>query len=467
MEAPANEAGAALRSRRGRGILAATVLASGMAFLDGTVVNIALPMLGREVHASMAGLQWVVDAYLLTLSAFVLFGGSVGDALGRKRTFIAGVVAFAATSALCGLAPTVILLCVARALQGAAAALLVPNSLALVRASFRAEDQDAAVGAWAGLAGIAGAVGPLLGGWLVTAFSWRSIFFLNLPIALAALPAAHRCLQQDRQRPGVALDWTGAGLAAAALATMVYALIEGPARGWRWPSLSAGAVAIAASFAFLLWERRARAPMLPLALFRRRQFSAANLATLAVYFAFSGATFLIALALQHGLGYTPLGSSLILLPLAAFMLVLSPLSGRLAHRVGYRLPMTAGPLCAGLGLLLVSQGLARGREVALFAGISVFSLGLGLTVAPLTAAVLKGVEDADTGIAAAANNAVARVAGLLGVAILPAIGGVSLAAGGEAFLEAVRAALTATAAVCAAGGIISWLGMPARAGSAA
>jgi EmrB/QacA subfamily drug resistance transporter len=439
-----------------------------MAFLDGTVVNIALPAVGRELHASMAGLQWVVDAYLLTLSAFVLFGGSLGDALGRRRIFIAGVVTFAATSALCGLAPSLVLLCVARALQGAAAALLVPNSLALVKASFRDEDQDAAVGAWAGLAGIAAAVGPLLGGWLVTALSWRSIFFINLPIALAAVLAARRCLHHDPRRPKVALDWTGAGLAAAALATLVYALIEGPARGWRWLALACGAVASATSVAFLLWERRARAPMLPLALFRRRQFGAANLATLAIYFGLSGATFLIPVALQHGLGYTPLGSSLILLPMAAILLVLSPLSGRLAHRIGYRLPMTAGPICAGLGLLLVAQGgLAPGRERALLAGISVFSVGLGLTVAPLTAAVLKGVEDPDTGIAAAANNAVARVAGLLGVAILPAIGGVSLGAGGEAFLEAVRAALIATAAVCAAGGIISWLGVPARAGGAA
>jgi predicted MFS family arabinose efflux permease len=264
------------------------------------------------------------------------------------------------------------------------------------------------------------------------------------------------------------LDRMGAARAALTLGAMVYALIEGPAHGWRWPAIANGAAAIAGSFLFLLWERRAPAPMLPLALFRRRQFSAANLTTLALYFALSGATFLIVLALQHGLGYSPLGASLVLLPLAAITLVLSPLSGRFAHRVGYRLPMTAGSLCCGAGLLLVGQaGLAPGHQSVLLAGICVFSVGLGLAVAPLTAAVLKGVEDADAGIAAAANNAVARVAGLLGVAILPAIGGVSLAAGGETFLQAVRTALTATAAVCAAGGIISWVGVPARAGSAA
>ncbi|MFL5301689.1 MAG: DHA2 family efflux MFS transporter permease subunit, partial [Anaeromyxobacteraceae bacterium] len=455
--------GLALRSPRGRGVLVATVLASGMAFLDGTVVNVALPTLGRELGASMSGLQWVVDAYLLTLSALLLLGGSLGDVLGRKRMFLAGTVAFAATSALCGLAPSLPFLAVTRALQGAAAALLVPGSLAILKSSIRREDQDAAVGAWAGLSGVTTAAGPLLGGWLVEALSWRAIFFLNLPLALAAASAGNRCVRTEQRAARTALDWTGGALAAICLAGLVFALIEGPAHGWPLGASLSGALGLAALAAFVAWERRAPEPMLPLSLFRRRQFAAVNLTTLTLYFGLSGALFLVVLGLQHGLGYGPLGSSLALLPISAIMLVLSPLAGRLARAIGYRAPMTVGPVCAGAGLALIAWIGLSGRGLASLApGVMLFSLGLGLTVAPLTSAAMTGVEDRDAGIATAVNNAVARVAGLLGVAVLPGLGGVSVAMSGEPFLRSVRAALFAAAAVCVAGGLVALVGVPSR-----
>ncbi len=462
------DAGVPLRSRRGRGILAATVLASGMAFVDATVVNVALPTLSRALGASVSGLQWIVDAYLLTLAAFLLLGGSLGDVLGRRRVFLAGAAAFAATSVLCALAPSLVALVVARALQGAAAALLVPGSLAILKSSVRAEDQDAAVGAWAGLSGVTTAAGPLVGGWLVEALSWRSIFLVNLPLAAAAVWVGSRCFPA---RPGEArggLDWAGAGLAATFLGGVAYALIEGPAHGWAWHARALGALGIVALAAFVAWERRARDPMLPLPLFRRRQFAAANLTTLTVYFALSAAMFLVMLGLQHGLGYGPLRASLALVPVSLVMLVASPLAGRAAHRIGYRAPMTAGPICAGVGLAIVARaGLAAGALAPLLLGIIVFALGLGSTVAPLTSAVMTGVGDRDAGIASGVNNAVARVAGLLGVAVVPSLGGVSVAASGDPFLRSVRAALLGTALICAAGGLVSWLGLPRRRAPAA
>ncbi|HET9599527.1 MAG TPA: MFS transporter [Anaeromyxobacteraceae bacterium] len=450
----------ALRSPRGRGLLAATVLASGMAFLDGTVVNVALPTLARELATNVAGLQWVVDGYLLTLSAFLLLGGSVSDRVGGRRAFLWGTAAFAVTSGLCGLSPGMRSLVAARAVQGLAAALLVPVSLALLRTGVRDEDRDAAVGAWAGLTGVTSAAGPLLGGWLVEAFSWRWIFFLNLPVAAAAIATGWRCLPSPAPGGRGRLDLPGAALAAAGLGALVHALIEGPAHGFGPRALATGAAGAAALGAFVAWERRARHPMLPLGLFRRRQFTAVNATTLALYFALGSAMFVVVLGLQHGLGHGPVASSLALLPISAVMLVASPLAGRAAHRVGYRAPLVAGPALAAAGLALTAEVGFRGSGLAgVAASVVVFGLGLGITVAPLTAAALGAVEVGEAGVASAVNNAVARLAGLLGVALVPGAAGLSMEDGGEPFLRSVRGALLISAAICLVGGAISWLGL--------
>lgn len=448
-----------LRSGRGRGVLAAAVLASGMAFLDGTAVNVALPALARELGAGLTGLQWVVDAYLLTLSAFLLLGGALGDALGRRRVFSAGVALFAVTSALCGLAPSLPVLWASRALQGAAAALLVPGSLAIVRGTFAPGEQGEAVGAWAGLSGVTTAAGPLLGGWLVQAASWRLVFLINVPVAAAALYLTRRCVPEARREPGARLDWPGALLAAAGLAGVAFALIEGPATRWAAPSWSSGAAGAVALALFVARERRARAPMLPLDLFRSRQLTGASLTTLAVYFALSAAMFLVVLRLQARQGWSPVASGLALTPITALLLTLSPVAGRLAGRFGYRLPMTAGPLVAAAGLALLGR---VERPAALLAGVAVLGLGLAATVAPLTTAAITGAREGRAGVASGLNNAVARVAGLLGVALLPGLAGLDPgAARSPAFAAGYRLALTLAALACAAGGLIAWGSMPA------
>jgi EmrB/QacA subfamily drug resistance transporter len=455
--------GIALKSARGYGVLWATVLGSGMAFLDGTVVNVALPTLSRELGASLQGLQWIVDGYLLTLTAFLLVGGSLGDALGRRRIYLTGVVGFAVMSTLCGLAPSLAALVAGRVLQGLAAALLVPGSLAILRGAIRPEDQDAAIGAWAGLSGVTTAAGPLLGGWLIEVGSWRAIFFLNLPLAAAVIWIARRCVPERTGERGGAIDWAGAVLAAVGLAGCVYALIEGPARGWRPLTWAAGGLGLAALAGLVIWERRAAHPMLQLRLFHSRPFSVANLTTLVLYFALSGAMFLVVLELQHGLGYSPFASSLVLAPLTLVTLVLSPLAGRLANQIGYRLLMTVGPIVAGLGMALIGAADRLGSGLPpILAGLTVFAFGLGTTVAPLTACVMTSVEGAEAGIASGVNNAVARLAGLLGVAVLPGLAGVSVSSPREAFLGAVRAALLVCAALCALGGAVSWIGLPKK-----
>src|SRR5713101_1572164 len=413
-----------LRSAQGRGVLVATVLGSGVAFLDSTVVNVALPVLGRELHAGIAGLQWTMDAYLLTLTALLLLGGSLGDAFGRRKIFVAGLVWFALASAACGLAPSIGALAVARAVQGAGAALLVPGSLAVLRSSFAEEEQGRAVGAWAGLSGVTAAVGPLVGGWLITAWSWRVIFFLNLPLAAAAAWAALRCIPESRTT-GLRVDVPGALAATLGLGGCVYALIEA-----RHPD-----------------------PMLPLDLFRSRQFSGANAVTLAVYFALSGATFLLIIHLQSVLGYSPLAAGAALTPVTLLLLVLSPPAGKLASRIGYRALMTAGPLIAAAGLALLA-GAGRGSSYVggVLPGIAVLGLGLATTVAPLTTAVLAGAEERHAGVAAAVNTAISRLAGLLAVALLPLLPGIS-AAEAASLAAGFPRAMWICAAVCAAGGL--------------
>jgi EmrB/QacA subfamily drug resistance transporter len=408
-----------LHSAEGRGVLLASMLGSGMAFLEVTAVNVALPALGRSLHADLAGLQWTVNAYLLTLSAFLLTGGGLGDRLGRKRVFSVGVLGFAGTSVLCGLASDVQVLNWARGLQGGAAALMIPVSLAMMRADLAEEDQGEALGLWTGMSGVAGAIGPFLGGWLVNAFSWRSIFFVNVPLAAVALWAAWRFLPAEAaRRSPVPLDLLGTATAAVAVGGLTYALIEGPPKHWPTPVLAAAVVGAVGGVAFLLVERRPGA-MVPLSFFRVRAFAGANLATFFLYAALSAALFLLVLQLQLGLGLSPLASGGILLPATALMAVLSPLAGRWAQAHGTRWPMVVGAVITTLAFVAFTRVSPGSGWPAALPGMVLFGLGLSIAVAPLTQTVLGALAAEHAGVASGVNNAIARVAGLLGVAAIP------------------------------------------------
>ena len=378
-------------------MLLATVLGSGMAMLDGTVVNIALPRIGKDLGAGLSGLQWTINAYTLTLAGFLLLGGSLGDRFGRRRMFVTGVVWFAAASVLCAMAPTSEALIAARALQGLGGALLTPGSLAIIEASFRLEDRGAAIGAWSGLGGVAVAVGPFLGGWLVEAVSWRLIFVINIPLAVVVVLVALRHVPESRD-PGMApgLDLPGAVLAALGLGGVIYALIESGDRGWTSPAVVVtGIGGLVALAVFVAVEARSPHPMLPLAIFRSRQFTAANLVTFAVYAALSGSLFLLPIELQEVVGFSPLKAGTALVPLTVVMLLLSARAGRLAQRIGPRLPMTIGPIVAGCGLALLTRvGAGSSYVGAVFPAVTVFALGLALTVAPLTTTVLAAASEA-------------------------------------------------------------------------
>lgn len=447
-----------LRSPRGRGVLLASIVGSGMAFLDGTVVNVALARLKAAFGAQLSQLQWVVDAYLLFLGALMLVGGSLGDRLGRRRIFLVGLVWFAVASTLCGLAPSAKLLIAGRALQGVGAALLVPVSLALVRASFRDEDTGAAIGAWAGLSGVTTAFGPLLGGWLIEIGSWRLIFFINLPLAVLGAWAALRYVPESRDEGAAQrTDYTGALLATVALGAIVYALIEGPRAGWHALALVSAASGLAATVAFSLVERRSSAPMLPLELFASRQFSGANLATLAIYFALGGTFFLLVLQLQQVLGYSALEAGAALTPVTALVFVLSPIAGKLGSNIGQRWPMSLGSLTTAAGAALLTRAQPGGSYAThVLPGLCVLGLGLGFTVAPLTTAVFEGAPSERAGIASAVNNAVARIAGLLAVALLPWAANIPSDAARAAFSHGFVRAMWICAATAALGALCAF-----------
>lgn len=451
-------------SARGHGVLLASVLGSGMAFLDSTAVNVALHALGEELGTGLSGLQWTVDAYLLTLGALVLTGGALGDAFGQRRIFLTGLAAFAVTSALCGLATSVGLLVTARAAQGLSAALLVPASLALLRTSFPEDDRDRAVAAWAGLSGVTTAVGPLLGGWLIGIWSWRAVFFLNLPLAvLAAWAGRHFVPAVPPSRSVRELDYGGALSVTLGLGGIVSALIEGPVHGWAPRSIAAGLAGVLALGLFVLLQARGRHPMLPLGVFHSRAFSGANLTTLTVYFALGGATFFIVLALQQEVGYSPLEAGASLLPITALMLLLSPVVGELSHRMGSRPLMFIGPLVCAVGLALFTRIERGGGYVgSVLPGAVALGLGLAITVGPLTATVLGSVADHQAGIASGFNNAVARIAGLLAVALLPGVSGLAGRHAGTDFLAGVHRALWISSALCVLGGLCSWVFIPRR-----
>ena len=443
----------------GRWVIAAAVLGSGVAFLDGTVVNAALPAIGADFHSGLASLQWVLTAYLLTLGSLLVLGGSLGDLFGRRRVFVIGLGGFGAASLLCGIAPSADLLIGARAIQGAAAALLVPGSLAIISASFRREDRGRAIGAWSGLAGVATAAGPFVGGWLIDAVSWRAVFLINLPIIVVTIVITLRHVPETRDLTAVRhIDGAGGSLLALGLAGFVYGLIEGPGSGWSGTpmlALVAGAVALVL---FVVVEARSAHPMVPLGVFRSRQFSGANAVTFAVYAALGVTMFLLVVHLQTDLGYSALEAGASLLPLTVLMLLFSARAGALAQRIGPRLPMTIGPLIAAAGIALLS-GVEPGVSYwsGVFPGVVVLSVGLVFTVAPLTATVLAAVEDAHAGIASAINNAVARIAGLIMIAVVPAVAGLSGTGGSLDLDSGFGTALMIAAVTCAVGGVIAWL----------
>ena len=427
-----DEPGLVLRSARGRGVLAATILGSGMAQIDGTVVNVALPRIGHDLDAGLTALQWTVNAYTLTLAGLLLLGGSLGDRLGRRRMFVVGVIWFTIASAGCTLAPEPATLIAMRALQGVGAALLTPGSLAILESVFRVEDRAAAVGSWSGLGGVATAIGPVLGGVLVgvAPWGWRLVFLINVPVAAVVVALATRYVPETRDDEAAGrLDVPGAVLAAAGLALTVYALTEGPAQHWPLTLVACLVAGVLVLVAFVVAEARQSHPMMPLSLFRDREFTAANLVTFVMYGALGGALFLIPVQLQRVSGYPPLEAGSALLPITAVMLLLSARMGRLAQRIGPRWPMTVGPIVAGAGLALLTRVGPHASYVAdLLPALLVFALGLSATVAPLTATALASAPPRQVGVASAVNNDIARVAGLLAVAVLPGIAGITPAA---------------------------------------
>jgi EmrB/QacA subfamily drug resistance transporter len=411
-------------SRQQRLTLIATILGSTVVFLDSTVVNIALPAIGDDLGPGLAGQQWVVEAYMLTMVSLLLVGGSLGDQFGRRRMFVTGLVAFGATSALCAVAPSDVFLVGARALQGIAGALLVPGSLAIVAATFEGEERGRAVGTWTAWTGIATVIGPAGGGALIGLLSWRAIFWVNLPLIAATIALTLRAVEESRDPDAFrGIDWVGIVLSAAGLGGPVFALIEQPTHGWEDPMVWVPLVAGIACFAlFLLYEARARHPMLDLGLFRIRNFAVANLTTLAAYAGLIGGLFFVGLYLQQVVGYTALEAGLATTPISVLLFVLSPRFGRLASGTGPRLPMTVGPIVGGIGLLaMLRVGTDADYLTDLLPAIVVFGLGLAATVAPLTATVLDSVEERRVGVASGVNNGVSRVAGLLAIAVLGAV----------------------------------------------
>ncbi len=451
--------GVRLRSGPGRWLLATAVLGSGIAQLDGTVVNVALPRIGEDLGASLAELQWTLNAYLLTLAGLILLGGSLGDRFGRRRMFTIGTVWFALASAVCGVAPGIGVLIAARALQGIGGALLTPGSLALIQATYREGDRSRAVGAWSGLGGVAAAVGPFLGGWLVDGPGWRWVFLINLPVAVVAVGIAARYVPESRDEQETGdFDVPGALLAALALASLTYALVDAPVRGASADIVGAALAAVLFGLAFVRREARAPQPMMPLDLFSSRLFSSVNVITLCLYAPLSGVFFLLPVQLQVSNGYDALQAGLAILPITATMLVLSARSAALARRIGPRLQLTVGPLVAAVGILALRRtGPGAPYAATVLPALLVQGLGMAAFVAPLTSTVLAAVPVARAGIASGVNNAAARAAGLVAVAALPLVVGLSGAeySSGPAVHRAFRSAMVVCAVVMALGGLLA------------
>ena len=440
-------------SAAGRWVLAAAVLGSGVASLDATVVNVALPRLGQDLHADLAGLQWVVTAYTLTLASLILLGGALGDRFGRRRVFCLGLVWFGVASAACAAAPSIGFLVGARLVQGVGGALLTPGSLALLSAAFHPADRARAIGARSGLGGVTTAIGPFVGGWLTGAASWRWIFVLNLPLIAVVLVLAVRHVPESRDPTATGrVDVAGAVLGAGGLALTTYALIE--QRG------DIGAVGVITLIAFVVVEARLLHPMLPPGIFRNRQFSAANGLTFVVYGALGMVLFLVGLVLQSALGYSPLEAGASLLPITLVMLVFSARSGALAQRIGPRLQLTAGPLVVAAGMVLLTRIQPGGTyATTVLPAVTAFGIGLAITVAPLTATVLAAADVRHAGVASGVNNAVARAAGLLAVAAIPLLTGLdrSAAVTASSLVHGFHVACLIGAAACAVGGAVGFV----------
>ncbi len=452
-------------STHGRWVLAAAILGSGIAFLDSSVVNTALPSIKREFNASLAGQQWVVTGYLLTLGSLLVVGGSLGDLFGRRLAFVSGLIGFGITSALCGIAPNLGVLIAARVGQGITAALLVPGSMAMIAAVFHPDDRAKAIGAWSGLAGVATAIGPFLGGWLIDTVSWRWVFLINPPLAVVAVWIALTKVPETRgaeigakedgsQRRTI--DVQGAIALSLGLAGVVYALIEGPSRHWPRSAELAAVGGALSLLAFALIERRSSAPMVPLSLFQSKRFAGINAATFVIWGAIGAVFFLLTIHLQTDLGYSATEAGAATIPVTILMMLFSAKSGALAQRIGPRLPMIVGPLVVASAFALMTRihpGVSYPRAV--FPAVMMFALGLTITVAPLTATLIASVEDRHAGVGSAINNAVARVASLLAIAVLPALAGIAGASGASlnaGFAKAmwICAALTSIgSAICA------------------
>ena len=445
--------------------LVAAVLGSAVVTIDGSIVNVALPAIERDLGGGLSAQQWVSNAYLLSLGSLILIGGSLGDIYGERRVFSAGLAAFGILSVACAASPTIGALIAARALQGAAGALVMPSSLAIIVAAFLPGERGAAIGSWTAYGAIAAIVGPLAGGWIVDQVSWRWIFGLNVPLVAATLALVLTAVPRAEGSRDRRVDFLGAGLCALGLFGFVFALIEQPHYGWSSPVIFVPlVVGIVAFGVFLAYERRAREPMLKLGLFSRRNFSVANAETLTMYAGLSILFFFLVIFLQQVAGYSALQSGLTTLPVTVVMFFLSRRFGALADRHGARLFMGAGPLIAAVGiLLLLRTGMDTSFVGDLLPALLVFSIGLSLTVAPLTATVLADADESDAGIASAVNNAVARIAGLVGVSVVGVIVASTLVGDTfEANSESVRAfhqVVVICAGLVAAGGVAGAIGI--------